>query len=94
MDIPPIVAPAATPAPARQEARTRAAAEAFEATFLAEVLKHSGLNALPTSFGGGAGEEAFSSFLTQEYARLMSARGGIGLAEQIFEILSQGTPGR
>ena len=93
MDLPPITARAAPPAPTRQETRARAAAEAFEAAFLAEVLKHSGLNALPSGFGGGAGEEAFSSFLTQEYARLMSERGGIGLAEQVFEILKQRTPG-
>jgi peptidoglycan hydrolase FlgJ len=65
----------------------RASAEAFEAVFLAEMLKHSGVNALPGGFGGGAGEEAFASFLTQEYARLLAARGGIGLADQIFEAI-------
>jgi Rod binding domain-containing protein len=94
MELPPMTARAALPAPAAPDAKARAAAEAFEAAFLAEVLKHSGLNALPASFGGGAGEEAFASFLTREYARLMSERGGIGLAEQVFEALKQGTPTR
>lgn len=76
------------------DAPARAAAKAFEATFLAEMLKDTGLNAMPTELGGGgAGEEAFSGFLTTEYARLMSERGGIGLAEQIFETLKQKAPG-
>jgi Rod binding domain-containing protein len=92
MDIPPISAspaPASDSRPARSEAAARAAAEAFEAAFLAEMLKYTGMNSQPDGFGGGAGEEAFSSFLTEEYARLMAARGGIGLAEQVFEILKQ-----
>jgi Rod binding domain-containing protein len=46
---------------------------------------------MPSSFGGGAGEEAFSSLLTEEYARLLAERGGIGLAEQVFEALKQRT---
>lgn len=73
----------------RSDAQAHAAAEAFEAAFLAEMLKSSGLNAMSESFGGGAGEEAFASFLTEEYAQLMSERGGIGLAEQVFETLKQ-----
>ncbi len=77
----------------KTQAEARAAAEAFETAFIAEMLKSSGLNEMPASFGGGAGEEAFSSFLTQEYAQLMSERGGIGLAEQVFEALKQRTTG-
>lgn len=71
------------------DASARVAAKAFEASFIAEMLKGAGLNTMSESFGGDAGEEAFSSFLTQEYARLMSERGGVGLAEQIFETLKQ-----
>ena len=98
MQLPPIGSP--TPAP-RQDppapatptaaAAARQAAEAFEAAFLAEMLKYTGLNATSESFGGGAGEEAFASFLTEEYARLLAGRGGIGLAEQVFELLKQRT---
>ena len=91
MDLPPIV-PAGPPKPAApRELAAREAAEAFEATFLAEMLQYTGLNAMPDGFGGGAGEEAFGSFLTDEYARLLAERGGIGLAEQVFEILKQRT---
>lgn len=74
------------------DAEARTAAKEFETAFIAEMLKSSGLNEMPSSFGGGAGEEAFTSFLTEEYAQLMSDRGGIGLAEQIFEALKQRTP--
>jgi flagellar protein FlgJ len=34
-------------------------------------------------FGGGAGERAFKPFLTEEYARGFSDRGGIGIAEAV-----------
>ncbi len=87
------IMPTAMPRPAAAtQARTdegalRMAAQEFEAAFLAEMLKHGGVNAIPQSFGGGAGEEAFSDLLTGEYARLLAERGGIGLAERIFEAL-------
>ena len=55
------------------------------------MLKYTGLNATSDTFGGGAGEEAFASLLTDEYARLLAERGGIGLAEQVFELLKQRT---
>ena len=94
MQLPPIGSPAPVPkpdTPPPAETAAKAAAEAFEAAFLAEMLKYTGLNAPSASFGGGAGEEAFSSFLTDEYARLLAERGGIGLAEQVFELLKQRT---
>ena len=93
MDITPIPL-AALPkagAPERSDADIRKAAESFEATFLAEMLQYTGINAMPDGFGGGAGEEAFSSMLTEQYARLLTERGGIGIAEQVFDILKQGT---
>ncbi len=97
MDLPPITpTPAQRPparidgpdadAPATDQA-ARDTAERFEASFLAEMLKHSGINKTPQSTGGGAGEDAFASFLTDEYARLITDRGGIGLAEQIFNAI-------
>lgn len=59
----------------------------LEAAFLTEMLTHTGLGARSETFGGGAGEDTFSSFLTQEYARLLAERGGVGLSETIFEAL-------
>jgi len=63
------------------------AAQKLEANFLAEMLKSTGLGAPRDSFGGGAGEEQFGSFLRYEQAELMVKAGGIGLAESLFEAL-------
>lgn len=75
--------------PDPKDAAALKAAKAFEASFLEEMLKESGINSMPDSFGGGAGEEAFGSFLTGEYAKLLAERGGFGLAERVFDILRQ-----
>jgi Rod binding domain-containing protein len=101
MQLPPITLPAGTGAASRpaaagdpsgdpRELRTREAARGFEAAFLAEMLQYAGLNSTPEGFGGGAGEEAFGSLLTEQYARLLTERGGIGLAERIFDLMKQG----
>lgn len=65
----------------------RDAANQLEATFLAEMLKSSGLGKPRDSFGGGAGEEQFSSFLVQQQADAMVRAGGIGLSEALFQAL-------
>lgn len=65
----------------------REAASKLEATFLAEMLKSSGLGETRSTFGGGAGEEQFSSFLVQQQAEALVQAGGIGLSEALFEAL-------
>ncbi|MGJ5617916.1 rod-binding protein [Sulfitobacter sp. MF3-043] len=65
------------------------AAQKLEATFLAEMLKSSGLGQASESFGGGAGEDQFASFLVQEQAMQMVRAGGIGLSESIYETLKE-----
>lgn len=82
METPPILVPA-HPAPTRQD-MLMVKAEELEASFLAEMLAHSGLGEMTSPFGGGSGEEQFSSFLRAEQARLIVERGGVGLAELIF----------
>lgn len=67
----------------------RQAAQELEATFLAEMLKAAGLGKTRSSFGGGPGEEQFSSFLVQEHAAALVKAGGIGLSESIFEALKE-----
>lgn len=62
----------------------RSAAEKLEATFLAEMLKSAGLQSQDGAFGGGIGEEQFTSFLRTAQAERMVSAGGIGLAESIF----------
>lgn len=79
----------ALPSPPPKTEALRKQAQALEAAFLAEMLAHSGLDAPSDGFGGGIGEDQFGSFLREEQAKLMVARGGIGLGESLFRALSE-----
>lgn len=61
----------------------RAAAEALETTFLAEMLKSTGLGEQENSFSGSAGESQFASFHREAIAREIVRTGGLGLADMI-----------
>nr|WP_284323406.1 rod-binding protein [Cypionkella aquatica] len=65
-------------------------ARALEASFLSEMLNYAGVGKTPEGFGGGIGEEQFGSFLRDEQARQMVEKGGIGLAEQLFNAMTKG----
>lgn len=67
----------------------RKAAHDLEAAFLAEMLKSAGLGKSRDSYGGGTGEDQFSSFLIREQANQMSRAGGIGLAENLYKSLME-----
>lgn len=73
----------------RNERKLWDAALELEANFLAEMLKAAGVGETPEAFGGGAGEDQFSSILRLEQARQMAANGGVGLTEMIFEALKE-----
>ncbi|WP_338325466.1 rod-binding protein [Paenirhodobacter populi] len=62
----------------------------LEANFLSEMLGYAGFSALQGEFGGGIGEEQFTSFLRDSYAQTMAETGGIGLAETIYHALTKG----
>jgi Rod binding domain-containing protein len=53
----------------------------YEGVFLSQMVSHmsEGVGVDPL-FGGGVGEETMKSLLTNEYGKMMAARGGIGLA--------------
>lgn len=87
MNVPPI-STGKVPVETRNQQLQRVAEE-FEATFLAEMLKNSGLKGMEGEFSGGVGEEAFSGLLTQQYADAMASSGGIGLAEWVYKSLVQ-----
>lgn len=72
-----------------KDPRLAEVARKLEANFLAEMFKAAGVGEARQSFGGGAGEDHFSSFLVQEYADATVAAGGIGLAENIYQALVQ-----
>lgn len=76
--------PAAHPRP---DDPLRRAAEAFEAVFLAEMLRHSGLGRMPATFNGGPGEAAFTGTLIETYAKQIAASSRLGLAERIYRSL-------
>jgi Rod binding domain-containing protein len=79
MDIQPITAQ-----PPSRHDQLLSKAEDLEATFLSEMLAHSGLGEVQGSFGGGEGEAQFASFLREEQAKVIVQHGGLGLAELIF----------
>ena len=71
----------------QSDSKLREAAQKLEATFLAEMLKSAGVGATRETFGGGAGEDQFVSFLREAQAEEMVAAGGIGLAEALFNAM-------
>lgn len=79
--------------PADRDPALWAAAQKLEASFLAEMLKSTGLGEMPDAFGGGVGEEQFASFMRQANAEQMVKAGGIGLAQSIFESLKENADG-
>lgn len=86
----PVVSPAtplpqAPPAPAAvATARMRETAEAFEASFLSQMLKpmFEGLST-EAPFGGGEAEGTWRGFLVEAMAKQAVRAGGIGLADQV-----------
>lgn len=59
-------------------------AQDFEAVFISEMMKpmFEGLST-EAPFGGGKGEEVFRGMLLQEYGKLISQTGAIGLSDNI-----------
>ncbi|ARE40389.1 flagellar protein FlgJ, putative [Rhodovulum sp. P5] len=78
-----------TQSAANKEMKLREMAEKLETQFLAEMLKHAGAGEARGEFGGGAGEEQFTSFLREAQAQEMVKAGGLGLSEFIFEALKE-----
>lgn len=76
--------PQARAADPENMARIRKAAQDFEASYLSNALA-SMFAGVETSepFGGGEGEAAFKSFLTEAYAKQISRAGGVGLAAAV-----------
>jgi Rod binding domain-containing protein len=62
-------------------------AQELETRFLSEMLAHTGLDAQTGAFNGGIGEDQFASFMREAQAKAMVDRGGLGLAQSIFQSL-------
>ncbi len=92
--IPALTSPTSTVATAStNDEQLRQVAMELESAFLSEMLKGAGLRGMSSSFGGGAGEDHFSSYLRDEQSRLIAESGGIGLAQSIFEALKEAENG-
>ena len=79
---PPAVAP--TAAAGATADKLKSTAQKFESSFLSVMLgaMFEGVSTA-APFGGGAGEEAFRSFLTEEMAKGITKHGGVGLSPVI-----------
>ena len=72
---------------AHRAAQLMQKAQELETRFLSEMLAHTGLDAQTGAFNGGIGEDQFASFLREAQAKAMVDRGGLGLAQSIFQSL-------
>lgn len=74
----------------RKNTAAQAAAQEFEAFFLAQVLDQmfAGIRS-DGAFGGGTSERIYRQMLNTEYAKALSRSGGIGIADSVYrEILN------
>lgn len=73
---------------AELDPKMAAAAQDFEAMFLADVIRpmFDSID-VDEQFGGGKGEEVFRGMLSDEYGKIMAKSGGIGLASPVKDAL-------
>lgn len=66
------------------------AAKDFESVFISEMIKPM-FNGIETDgmFGGGKSEEIFRGMMIDQYGKMLSDNGGIGLADHIKEAMIQ-----
>ncbi len=81
----PIFVPQATQVPVRATAaRAEAAAQEFEAVFIAQLLEPLFASVeTPAIAGGGKSEAFFKGLLQENYAKAFAERGGFGLAAHV-----------
>lgn len=84
LSVSPALLQPAPAAPAAVPARMRETAEAFEASFLSQMLKPM-FEGLKTDgpFGGGEAEGTWRGFMIEAMAKQTVKAGGIGLADQV-----------
>jgi flagellar protein FlgJ len=67
-------------------AAVRRAAEEFESVFISQILGELRIGFTPPGLDGGE-EDPFASMLRDEYAKIISRSGGIGLADGVLREL-------
>jgi peptidoglycan hydrolase FlgJ len=68
-------------------AAVRRAAEEFESVFISQILGELRIGFTPPGLDSGGEEDPFASMLRDEYAKIISRSGGIGLADGVLREL-------
>src|SRR6266700_6965920 len=69
-------------------AKARTAAQQFDAFFLNYLMKEMKQNTLSSGlFGEGLGSDTYTDLFNEELSKVMSERGGIGLADMLVKHL-------
>jgi Rod binding domain-containing protein len=84
-------APVQAPHATANVAAAKKAAQDFESVFLSQLMgsMFEGISTDPP-FGGGQGEQMFRSMMIDEYAKKITAQGGIGLSDIVTRQLLKG----
>lgn len=86
---------ASTDGAVAKNAAAQKAAQEFESSFLTTMLEQmwTGIEA-EAPFGGGHAEKVYRSMIVNEYAKSISANGGIGIANHVYQELLSAQEGR
>lgn len=87
-------APATAATPASNEAQMRAAAEAFEAVFLRQVIGSMRQARLAEDMFGSAATDQFQGMADAQLADSMSAQGSFGIADLLLQQFGGNRTGR
>lgn len=70
---------------ARDMEKVRETAQQFEAMFVSQMLSHmyTDINPNNNPYGGGKGEEVFRSLMIDEYGKMISKTGRLGIADMV-----------
>lgn len=63
--------------------RSQEISDGLEKAFLREMMKYAGPKPMEGSFGGGTGEEQFSTLMTETYADALAKKLDLGLSKRI-----------
>jgi flagellar protein FlgJ len=71
----------------RTLAETEEAARQFESVFLSKMLEGMSTGLSGSVLSGGQAEDTWRSFMNDEYAKLISRSGGVGVADAVMKAM-------
>ena len=78
----------------RDQSRMLDAAQEFESVFLSKMLEGMSTGLSGSVLSGGQAEETWRSFMNDEYGKLISKSGGIGVADSVMKTMLQAQESR